>query len=322
MTQKMLDYHVDAGMTPLTDPEFGEERVFVPECLQTRLFPDVPKGSAPQFLYALLDAGKIPFLLDRLGQAELDHVCLYDFDDFDDDTQQVAPWLVRLTADSDITRQFFSFDADDDNPFHMLVHGGGILLRSHADIAALRGHLRHYTVLPDEGGVRMVFRMQEPGYLDAFLAVSSDAEIATFFSHVLELTYLLPSLEDGKWDAISVRAPTVTAQNAQGLHARPKLDKARRDNLRHMRNLIQARALAVKTGADLADREARADTYYKILMTGYDNEPTVIRTHDLLRRVPEGALQPYWDAVRSGDHSLGYLNHRLAAHYGLEDLVQ
>lgn len=240
----VLAHHLDATLTPLLDPKMGSDPVWVPEELEARLFPDLPEDAPTQRLFALLDAGKLPFLAERLAQSGLRHQCLYEFDDFNDEASDVAPWLVELTPESNLLRHFFAFDPEAEDPFHLLALGAGILLRTHSDITQLRAHLRHYSVLPDESGARMVLRMAEPGALDAVLSASRAEECAAFFAQVLEVTYLLASLEDNKWDAISVSY----AGPVQDTRARPVLDRVRRDSLRSMHNTIRARTLARATG--------------------------------------------------------------------------
>lgn len=194
---ELLQREIVEDLLPLQDPKPGEAATFAPDALRGRLFDE---NEQTLHVYALLDAGKLQFLTDRLGQSGLAYVSLYSRDSHAD----VAPYLVQLAPDADLTRHFFAFDPAQDNPWYMLAKSPGILLRSHRDLQTLQAHLRHYTMLPDEDGVRQFFRFQEPGFLDAVLQYCGPEEVGSFFSCVRDFLYLMPALEEGLWDAVQV----------------------------------------------------------------------------------------------------------------------
>lgn len=293
-------------------PVPGTPSKAVPDPLADRLFDQTDARGAPLHVYAVLDAAKVQFLPDRLDQSGLPHQCLYRDED-DEDIGETAPWLVQLQPDAPLTRQFFTADPSDS--FRLLDHEPGILIRASTSLPDLARHLRRYTTLVDEDGVREFFRFQEPGMLDAILGASPVEEVATFFTGLHDFLYLIPSLTTNRWDVIEVGA---SANLGAGPPAILKLDTVRRRALRQMVDFRRARTLAIETGDTVPDREARTRTYERLMNAGFDDPTGLISAHKLLDKVPDEARPSFWEAVESGEHSLRFLLVKLARHYQLE----
>lgn len=312
-----LRHDLICGIAPLQDPKPGDEAPFVPDALAEDLFGKTDGDGNPVHVYAVLDAAKVQFLSERLERNNLPHACLYT-GKAEEDYGEVAPWLVQLTSDAQLTRHFFAHDPDQDNPWYMLAIGAGILLRSVFDLDQVQHHLRRYTLLVDEEGVRQFFRFQEPGFLDAVLQVSDQVEIASFFARIQEVLYLMPALDDGLWDAVRLTPAHGLAKSDGETYQLPVIDKTRRWAMQRVLNTRQGRDMAIRGGTPMPEREIRAKVYTRLMNAGFDNESTLIRTHDLLAQIPADAHASIWQAIESGDHSLGFLNYKIARHYNLE----
>ena len=310
---ELLQREIIEDLLPLQDPMPGEEAAFVPEALTDRLFSDAGDGQSLH-VYALLDAGKLKFLPDRLSQSGLAHVSLYTHDTYAD----VAPYLVQLTPDADLTRHFFAFDSEQDSPWYMMDKSPGILLRSTHSLQTLQAHLRHYTMLPDEEGVRQFFRFHEPGFLDAVLQCCGPEEVGSFFSCVQDFLYLMPALQEGLWDAIQVAPGPGVAAPPNGSYALPEIDRPKRQAMQRTLSTRQGRDLARREGRPLPERRPRARIYARLLNAGFYNENALVVTASLLAKIPAAEHQAIWTVIEQGEHSLGFLNFKLAERYGLE----
>lgn len=148
-----LQARIIADIAPL-DAQIGvAQPETVPGALRDAIFGDAELPS-----YALLDAARIPDLAEALARSGLEHLCLFQGRAFQQ-LQSVAPWLVRLQPGNRFTRALFTRSPA---PWHLWDARPGIFLRSHADIAQLRAHLRHFTRLQDEKGTWYYFRFWEP----------------------------------------------------------------------------------------------------------------------------------------------------------------
>ncbi|MBM2578104.1 DUF4123 domain-containing protein [Jannaschia sp. Os4] len=119
--------------------------------------------------YALLDAGRVPGLVETLEGAGLPHRCLYR-GDARRDLGEAAPWLVALAPGADLARRLLTGGPA---PFHLWDRAPGILLRAEGGLDAVVAHLRRLTKLRD-GEAWTFFRFWEPAVLEAYLAGLDD----------------------------------------------------------------------------------------------------------------------------------------------------
>lgn len=311
---EFLQHDLVFDIIPLKDPKPGSEVPFIPNKLDDNLFGKTDADGHPLYVYAVIDAAKVRFLPDRLSQCNLPHICLYEHNDY----AETAPWLVQLDVEAELTRQYFAYDPDQDNPWHMLALDAGIVLRSRFDLKNVQHHLRRYTLLTDEAGIRQYFRFQEPGFLDAVLRCSNQAEVASFFARVESFMYMFPSLNDGLWDAVRASPQPGLNQSEIATFNLPVIDKTKRMAMQHVLCTRQGRNLAIHGGTPICERKMRADVYTRLFNAGFNNETALIGTYDLLAQIPAGAHASIWQAIESGDHSLGFLNYKIAKHYDIE----
>ncbi|WP_179381126.1 DUF4123 domain-containing protein [Jannaschia marina] len=135
-----------------------------------------PKG---HFLYAILDAAKVPGLTDVLAISDLDYRCLYKGDEL----AEVAPWIVRLEGDGSFLTKLFTDAGDADRPWAMWGREPGILLTSDAPIDVLHRHFRKMAVFPDSGPDKVFMRFHDPAVAYTVLDYVSDkpADAAAWF---------------------------------------------------------------------------------------------------------------------------------------------
>ena len=184
------------GVEPL-DLQMGvDPKLTVPEVLWEALFgesePDTGEGAcdgdtvAPMGTYAVLDAGKMPYLLTASLQGSgLEYQSLFQ-GETQEELKEYAPYLVRLEEGNDFTRKLFT---QADPPLGLWDKGLGIYLRSRASFAQVRKHLRKFTRIQDEQGKWYFFRFWEGCYIEGFLQHSSMSVTSKFFTHVSSVIY-------------------------------------------------------------------------------------------------------------------------------------
>lgn len=130
--------------------------------------------------FAVLDGASVNNLLPKLFALELAHVCLFR-GELKPDMQEVAPYLVQLTAGSEFTE--------------WLLREGwgkhwGIFIVAPADLLTLRQHLRKFLTVHDEKGNPMLFRYYDPRVLRTYLPTCNSEELTQIFgtvaSYILE----------------------------------------------------------------------------------------------------------------------------------------
>lgn len=135
------DIKVLEGISPLDGQTDVTERLCVPPDLREVLFG--PLNGAQPATYAILDAAKIPNLPELLDASDLEHACLFQGDAFDE-LANVAPWIVKLEEDANLTRALFTF-TEPDIAWEYWTNEPGLYLRSTATLDALRSHFRKFT---------------------------------------------------------------------------------------------------------------------------------------------------------------------------------
>ncbi len=160
------------NIQPLDDQFGSDPKRSVPEMLEHTLFgkstSPADSPNAPQALFALMDAARIPGLEEHLSASKLQHKCL-----FKGNARAAlggsAPWLVQLENGSTFTRNLFTEDGSD-APWQFWRHNAALFIRTAKPIEDLWRHLRKFTKLKDDQGRETFFRFWEPGILEAFCA--------------------------------------------------------------------------------------------------------------------------------------------------------
>jgi hypothetical protein len=147
-------------------------------------------------VYAVLDGASVPELLPRLEELQPEYECLYR-GELAPDMAEVAPYLVRLEADSEFAA--------------WLLDGGwgkhwGVFATSEEDLRAVHRHLRKFLTVYDPDGKPMLFRYYDPRVMRLYLPTCNAEELATIFGPILcytlegedALTLLRFRLGDGK----------------------------------------------------------------------------------------------------------------------------
>jgi len=130
--------------------------------LKDRLF-----GVPGRNVYAILDGASVPELRMKLWEHGPQHACLFR-GDLEPDMAEVAPYLVKLKAESDFCTW-------------LLAEGWGrhwgVFALSAAGLLAMRKHFTALVDVYDEDGNAMIFRYYDPRVLRTFLPTCTPAEI-------------------------------------------------------------------------------------------------------------------------------------------------
>src|SRR4051812_39027601 len=105
---------------------------------------DRPAGD----VYALLDAARDPRIYPFLKHSLVDSCCLYS-GTLPRAIEEVAPYLVALSKESDFTRRLLDLTWG---------NSAAVFLTSPAFMQDLRRHFRRILTVEDEGGRRLIFR--------------------------------------------------------------------------------------------------------------------------------------------------------------------
>lgn len=137
------------GITPLDD-QFGVwPRKMVPDDLQDFLFGPLAKGGQGDLkTYAVIDASKLPNLVETLASSELKYRCLFT-GEAGDNLVDVAPYLVELLEDHRFTCNLLS---QGDQPWQYWDREAAMFVRSAGDFDDIWRHLRKFTKIPDANG--------------------------------------------------------------------------------------------------------------------------------------------------------------------------
>ena len=131
------------------DGQFGVWPLLsVPEPLLSHLFPGGDQKS-----YAILDAGEIPGLPERLETSDLDYHCLYK-GEMAQDLRDDAPYLVQLKPDHWLTRALMT---DDGGPTGWWPLDYGMFVVSCADLGSLVAHFRKFTSVWVKGADKRMY---------------------------------------------------------------------------------------------------------------------------------------------------------------------
>jgi hypothetical protein len=125
-------------------------------------------------VYAVLDGASVKDLLARFDEHQPERVCLYR-GELAPDMAVVAPYLVRL---------------EDETEFADWVIGKGwgahwgVFAVAHADLDAMRRHLRRLLTVYSPEGKPMLFRYYDPRVLRTFLPTCNADELGKLFGPV------------------------------------------------------------------------------------------------------------------------------------------
>lgn len=125
-------------------------------------------------VFVVLDGASVPDLLQQLAEQQPEHVCLYR-GELEPDMAEVAPYLVKLEADSDFT--------------DWLIEKGwgnhwGIFVISSESLSALRRHFRKFLIVYDPDNKPVYFRYYDPRVLRTYLPTCHDGELAMIFGQI------------------------------------------------------------------------------------------------------------------------------------------
>jgi hypothetical protein len=130
-------------------------------------------------VFAVLDGASVPDLRMSFHRRQPEHICLYR-GELAPDMAEVAPYLVRLEANSEFTTW-------------VITQGWGehwgIFAVSAADLRAMRQHFRRFLTVQDANGKPLLFRYYDPRVLRVYLPTCNVEELATVFGPVV--SYLL-----------------------------------------------------------------------------------------------------------------------------------
>lgn len=135
------------------------------------LFPE--EGDFSTFV--VLDGASVEGLLDRLrGGSPLDYACLYR-GELEPDIAEVAPYVVRLRADSPFTQW-------------VVAEGWGkhwgVFIQTQESQTGLWKHLRKFLVVKDPNGKQLYFRYYDPRVLRLYLRSCNEEEAEFVFGPV------------------------------------------------------------------------------------------------------------------------------------------
>ncbi|MGL4320625.1 MAG: DUF4123 domain-containing protein, partial [Paracoccaceae bacterium] len=205
--QAALQIETVPEIEPLPDQRGIHDKVSVPEALMQVLFgqPDPTRAEIAQAggdaaavpplgTFAIVDAAKVRGLALTIGGYGLEHKCLYQGEAYDN-LREVAPWIVRLTADNTFTRNLFT---QGEARWHLWDTGAAIFIRSRGSLEDLARHFRKFTQLRLENGSNLFFRFYDPAAAASYFAgiATWPERVAQFFQprsdHAVQAIITIP----------------------------------------------------------------------------------------------------------------------------------
>ena len=268
-------------------------------------------------IYAVLDAGRVNFLADRLEMTNLNGRMIYrsnqmrhSLDDRDDPMAEVSPWLIEVDPHHALVHDFFS--ADPDNNWHMMPARAGILLRTALPQNELLSRLLRLSQLPDEAGKDLFFRFQEPGMLAALCGTVPTETVAGILDGISTIIWTEDTVIDGEWQA-NILSPVAGLQ-ANGWHG-PRIDATVRKAFADVINRRRAHLILRESDIAPADRSALVDDLTHLLGASQSSSGAMLH-HLRLVAIAPPADRPYWrEMVDKGDISLAFINRKMHNHY-------
>lgn len=124
--------------------------------------------------FAVVDCARNVRIYHAVANSRAESVCLYS-GQLNPQLARVAPYLVRLERGSSFQRIFYGEGWND---------AWGIVLRTSADLAALRRHLRTIAYARESQGPKLLFRYYDPRVLRAFLPTCDEAQLGQVFGPI------------------------------------------------------------------------------------------------------------------------------------------
>jgi hypothetical protein len=124
--------------------------------------------------YAILDGASVEGVLDKLGQENPEHVCLYR-GEMEPDLAECAPYLIALKEGTPFTDW-------------VLQEGWGkhwgIFALAATDLKETRKHFRTFLIVKDPDGKKLYFRYYDPRVLRIYLPTCNAQELKAVFGPV------------------------------------------------------------------------------------------------------------------------------------------
>lgn len=268
-------------------------------------------------LFAILDAGRVPFLSDRLEMADLggrmifrSNIVVRGIEEGTDPMAEVSPWLIEVTPDDDLIRDYFS--ADPNNNWQMMPRRAGILLRTSLSQDDLLRLLMRLSQLPDEAGADLFFRFHEPGMLAALCATVPTQVVAGILHNISAVIWTEDTVIDATWQAHIMRpAPDLPL----GPWHSPRIDAQVRRGFADVINQRRARLILRESDIAPNDRGALVDDLTYLLGASQSSAGAMLH-HLRLVAIAPPADRPYWrDMVDKGDISLAFINRKMHDYY-------
>lgn len=127
-------------------------------------------------LFALVDAARDPGIYDALMEPGVEARCLYT-EALPEALARAAPYLVDLDRSALFTDRFRE----------AWGRSWGVLVRSSAELDALRRHFKSLNVVRGPDGQRLLFRYYDPRVLRVYLPTCTRDELAQVFGPVRAL---------------------------------------------------------------------------------------------------------------------------------------
>ncbi len=115
-------------------------------------------SDSEESVYAVLDGASVPNIIQSLAGFSAESICLYR-GELDPELAQVAPYLVLLPPDSELTNWVLNG----------VGHHWGIFAISKASMKEMRKHFRTFLMVYDPDGQPLYFRYYDPRVLRIFL---------------------------------------------------------------------------------------------------------------------------------------------------------
>lgn len=137
-----------------------------------RPVPKAPSGLEGDF--AVVDCARNPRIYPAIASSRAESACLYS-GKLSPGLARVTPYIVRLEQGSSFLRAFYSDGWND---------AWGIVLRTSADLTAVRRHLRTLAYAREPRGPKLLFRYYDPRVLRSFLPTCDETQLGQIFGQI------------------------------------------------------------------------------------------------------------------------------------------
>ncbi len=270
-----------------------------------------PSGAETQH-FAVIDAARVFGFAERMKGYDLAAVCLYDLSN-DPALGEVAPWLVPLVPGHPLAIDLVADTAEAPNHWELLRAEAAIFIETDQSLEQMRAHLRRYTQLPDEAGVRYFFRFYDPFTLPALMQSLSPPELAGFMQNCAAISCVTPRY-DGAWLAHRFAVdPSLRAMAP----APVVIDKYKRDRLQHV--AFMRKAWEISHSVDHTNEIAAQfeQVAIPLMFCAYSDPERLLELFALHRQLPPEGKASLIHWAQSGKYSPRHLGLAIARQYGL-----